>query len=39
LRGVFGEGAEEEDAEQAAVGDACDGEADLYDVAFAADRG
>ena len=36
LGGVARERAEEEDAEQAAVGDGRDGEADLDDVAFAA---
>ena len=36
LRGVARERAEQEDAEQAAVGDGGDGEADLDDVAFAA---
>ncbi len=37
LGGVACEGSEEEDAEQSAVGDGGDGEADLDDVAFAAD--
>ena len=37
LRGEPGECAEEEDAEQAAVGDGGDGEADFDDVAFASD--